>query len=62
MNVKDLIPWNWLKNEEERENKQLKASNIYDPTANPLVQFHREVDRLFDNMFKGVGFPGFSEG
>ncbi|WP_163831949.1 Hsp20/alpha crystallin family protein [Spartinivicinus ruber] len=61
MNVKDLIPWNWLKNEEEHEGKKLGVSGTYDPMANPLIQFHKEVDRLFDSMFKGVGFPNFSE-
>ncbi|MCX4027688.1 Hsp20/alpha crystallin family protein [Endozoicomonas sp. SM1973] len=61
MNVKNLIPWNWLKKEEERDNKQLSANSPRDPMANPLIQFHRDVDRLFDSMFKGVGLPNFSE-
>ncbi|MDE1464421.1 Hsp20/alpha crystallin family protein [Spartinivicinus poritis] len=61
MNVKDLIPWNWLKDEEEHEAKNLTTNRSYDPMTNPLVQFHKEVDRLFDSMFKGVGLPSFSE-
>ncbi|MCX4027727.1 Hsp20/alpha crystallin family protein [Endozoicomonas sp. SM1973] len=61
MNVKDLIPWNWLKKEEEQEGKNLAIGGAYDPIANPLIQFHKEVDRLFDSMFKGSGFPSFSD-
>ena len=73
MDIKKLAPWNWFKKEEEESVAnvpvKMKDSPSYYPaessTANPLAQMHREVDRLFENAFRGFGvssarFPGFS--
>ena len=64
MDIKKLAPWNWFKKEEEEESGanvpvKMKDSPSYYPAesgaANPLAQLHREVDRLFENAFRGFG-------
>jgi len=49
MNVKDLIPWN-------RESNRLPAS-YRDP--DPFMTLHREVNRLFDDVWRGFDMPAF---
>jgi len=62
MDIAKLNPWNWFKHEEKQE----KAGTIpvksgdYVEGRNPLAniaQLHREIDRLFDDAFRG--FPAF---
>lgn len=43
MNVKDLIPWKRSEN---------KAPALY-RDADPFMELHREVNRLFDDVFRG---------
>jgi HSP20 family protein len=49
INIRDLIPSN--------------RSGSNSPTAyreaDPFMTLHREVNRLFDNMFRGFGAPAF---
>jgi len=48
MAIRDLIPWN-------NRNQQLTASgDAYDP----FVTLHREMNRLFDDVFRGFGSFG----
>ena len=58
MELKQLLtPWNWFKKEEE----QAQAVQVQNGTKNidhPLVQLHRDIDKLFDNFFQG--FPRLS--
>lgn len=49
MNVRDLIPWS-------RDNPRFPAGYR---DADPFVALHREVNRVFDNMFRGFEQPGF---
>jgi HSP20 family protein len=49
MNVKDLIPWN------RDSNRALAAYRESDP----FLTLHREVNRLFDDMFRGLDAPSF---
>lgn len=60
MDIKKWIPWNWFKKEEEtadnivpvnRENAK-EQGNAF---THPLQQFHQEIDRLFDQAFRGFG-------
>lgn len=66
MDIKKLAPWNWFKKEEEefgshipvlRADKQKRhpESGI----MNPIMQLHREMDRLFENTFRGLGLSPF---
>jgi HSP20 family protein len=61
MDFKKLAPWNWFKKEEEAEGtvpvrRADSPSKHNDNTyENPVVNFHREVDRLFENTFRDLG-------
>lgn len=50
MNMKDLIPWNRSEN---------KSPTVY-RDADPFMALHREVNRLFDDVFRG--FDNFGMG
>ncbi|MEZ5831268.1 MAG: Hsp20/alpha crystallin family protein [Dongiaceae bacterium] len=50
MNVKDLIPWSRTEG---------KSPSLY-RDADPFMALHREVNRLFDDAFRG--FEGFGMG
>jgi HSP20 family protein len=43
MAIRDLIPWN--------KNQLSTTGDVYDP----FVTFHREMNRLFDDVFRGFG-------
>lgn len=70
MNLSDVKlqkfnPWNWFKHEEAENQITVQKSNGLYPglsgSLNPLSEFHREVDRLFDSAFKNFGFPSLFE-
>lgn len=65
MELKKLAPWNWFKNEEESthavpvkhgDKRPMYSSAHHDP----VVRIHRDIDQLFDQFFRGWGFPGMS--
>ncbi len=67
MDIKKLAPWNWFKNEEEEAGASVPVvhqSNVQprltEGNVNPIVQLHREVDRLFENTFRGFGMTPFT--
>jgi HSP20 family protein len=45
MNVRDLIPW--------RRSSESEPVPIADPRENPFLSLHREMNRLFDDVFRG---------
>ena len=45
MALKDLVPWN----------RGRAVSVRRDDDTNPFLALHREVNRLFDDVFRGVG-------
>ena len=50
MTIRDLIPWG---------RSHASAPTRYSEDVNPLVNFRREIDRLFDDVFRGFeGLPG----
>lgn len=55
MAIRDLIPWS---RQENRLPVAVSAERDRDDT-HPLLSLHREVNRLFDNVFRGSGMPGF---
>jgi len=64
MNIKKWVPWNWFKKEEEDAGKMVpvKRENVKEQggvPAHPLQQFHHEIDRLFDQAFRGFGLSPF---
>lgn len=64
MSVKKWIPWNWFKKEEEDSGesvpvKRVDAQDHGYALSNPIEHFHREVDRLFEQAFRGFGMRPF---
>lgn len=55
MSMRDLIPWS-------RQQQNMAPSLISERDWSPLSSFRREVDRLFDDMFRSPGFSGFGGG
>jgi HSP20 family protein len=49
MNVRDLIPWNRGRDVTVRRGEE----------AYPLLTLHREMNRLFDNVFRGFDLTSF---
>jgi HSP20 family protein len=64
MKLQKLNPWNWLQHEEttpgKTETSLANRDYSYRGQDNPMMQFHREVDRLFEDVFRGFGFPSLS--
>ncbi len=59
MEVKKLLtPWNWFKKEEEQA-QAVRTSNGRQGSAHPLSQLHRDLDQLFDTVFKGFPLSPF---
>ena len=52
MNVRDLIPWN----------RSREVTVRRDEEANPFVTLHREMNRLFDDAFRGFDLAPFEFG
>ncbi|MBE7244808.1 MAG: Hsp20/alpha crystallin family protein [Actinomycetospora chiangmaiensis] len=48
MNVRDLIPWN-------RNATAPAPANLSNEPASPFLTLHREMNRLFDDVFNGFG-------
>lgn len=48
MSVRDLIPWN-------RERSQVPTVFRDDDARDPFLSLHREMNRLFDDVFRGFG-------
>lgn len=63
MDLKKLAPWNWFKKEEEHHPAALPVQRYgHSRDASPIAQFHQDIDRLFDNFFRGSGFPSLGFG
>jgi len=66
MDIKKFIPWNWFKHEEKLQNNNqtlpVKRGDYLQPQHpfSNMMQLHQEIDRLFDNAFRGFPFVGGS--
>lgn len=63
MDMKNLNPWNWFKHEEKQDKKEtipIKRGEYLQTQSpmNNMMQLHREIDRLFDDAFRG--FPSLN--
>jgi len=61
MNLQQLNPWNWFAHEESAASsttpvRRNEVSERSSTTSQPILQLHRELDRLFDDVFRGFGF------
>ncbi|MBW2088490.1 MAG: Hsp20/alpha crystallin family protein [Deltaproteobacteria bacterium] len=64
MDIKKWVPWNWFKKEEEDVGKMVpvkreSAKEQSGALVHPLEQFHQEIDRIFDQVFRGFGLSPF---
>lgn len=62
MELKKLAPWNWFKKEEEIDHaipvKHTEKGGYFpERYFDPTLSIHRDIDRLFDHFFRGVGMP-----
>lgn len=69
MDFAKLNPWNWFKHEEEQAGDEkfvpVERSTTNTPaqpattqlTQHPIAQFHRDIDRLFEDAFRSFGVP-----
>jgi len=61
MDIKKYAPWNWFQHEtDEGKNVPVRYSAGQSVPRYPIFQLHREIDRLFDDAFRG--FPGLLRG
>ena len=65
MDLHKLNPWNWFKHEEpEKAKSEIVPVKDDDqslsrlPQVNHINQLHREIDRLFEDAFRGFGLLG----
>ena len=61
MSVKKWIPWNWFKKEEEEAGRSVPVERTPGheqayTLGSTIKQFHREVERLFNQAFRGCDF------
>lgn len=64
MDLKKLAPWNWFKNEEESSVVPVRraAGQTLSPehaALSPMIDLHREMNRIFDSAFRGFGLSPF---
>lgn len=61
MNIKKYAPWNWFQHEtKEGHNVPVRSTAERSTPTYPIFQLHREIDRLFDEAFRG--FPSVLRG
>jgi HSP20 family protein len=64
MNLQQLVPWNWFKHEDSMSESSIAINRKATPQQSvaqanhPILNLHKEVDRLFDQTLKR--FPGFA--
>ncbi|TCK58485.1 Hsp20/alpha crystallin family protein [Seleniivibrio woodruffii] len=61
MDVKKYIPWNWFNREEEEQGKPMPFARDEKQGISPIQQLHSEMDRIFDQAFRGFGIRPFSK-
>jgi len=62
MDIKKIMPWDWFKKEEKPSEKELPILRHRGRDDNfsgyhPVTQLHQEIDRMFDNFYRGFGWP-----
>lgn len=64
MNMEKWVPWNWFNKEEEDAGKSapiqrsLAQAQRHD-LGGSLARFHQDIDRLFDQAFRGFDLAPF---
>jgi HSP20 family protein len=58
MAIRDLVPWGRHNDRPPVEQRGAIERREYD--SHPLLSLHRDVNRLFDDVFRGFGLPAFT--
>lgn len=58
MNLRDLIPWGRRRQAPDRSYRP-HTEPLAHETGDPFLTLHREVNRLFDDVFRGFGLVPF---
>lgn len=62
MNIKKLAPWNWFKDEQAAEGQSMPiARRETEQGLTPWRDVHEQIDRIFDQAFRGFGVTGFGD-
>ena len=61
MDWKKLSPWNWLKNEQRGGHDLPVTRKPAEPSQHPVASLHQEIDRVFDQVFRGFGLSALPE-
>jgi len=56
-----LTPWNWFKKEEE-QTRPARSLALTPSGSNPFDRLHQDMDRLFEDFFRGFPLSPFSRG
>ena len=64
MSMKKWIPWNWFKKEEEDTGRPVpvqraSADDQLPALSGSLARFHQDIDRLFEQAFRGFDLSPF---
>ena len=62
MELKKLAPWNWFRKEEETGHAvpvhhSERGGYLPERHYAPMLQVHRDIDRIFDSFFRGFDLP-----
>ena len=62
MELKKLAPWNWFRKEEESGHAvpvhhSERGGYLPERHYAPMLQIHRDIDRIFDSFFRGFDLP-----
>jgi HSP20 family protein len=66
LDLKKWAPWNWFKKEQEEQRGASSLPVQHNELSagagqlSPILQLHREIDRLFEDAFRGFGFPALT--
>jgi HSP20 family protein len=64
MNINKLAPWNWFKKEQEQEGNRMPVMRRESQpgSTDSLMDIHRQIDRMFDGVYKHFGLPSMGWG
>jgi HSP20 family protein len=52
-----LAPWNWFNREHEESSVPVRRRDSAGHPGHPVERIHDQIDRMFDDFFRGYGFP-----
>ncbi|RME93221.1 MAG: Hsp20/alpha crystallin family protein [Verrucomicrobia bacterium] len=58
VNWNKLKPWNWFKKEQNQQASRLPVRRA-EVVDHPLARLHEELDRVFEDVFRGFGLPAW---